>query len=383
MSKVAVVRCTNYEYAEVRRAVERGVLLLGGTELFVQRGEHLLLKPNLLSATAPEKCVTTHPAVFKAVAEVLLSAGVSLSYGDSPAFVSMQSAARKSGIARVAEELGIAPADFKTGVDIYFDEGRQNRKFVIAGDVLKSIGIISIPKFKTHGLERITGCIKNQFGCIPGILKGEYHVKIPDANDFARMLVDLNRLVHPRLYVLDAIRAMEGNGPNSGTPRQMNMLLLSDDPVALDATACRTIALNPEYVPTIRYGSECGLGTYDEADIELAGDPLDEFRTEDFDVDRTPVTPYRATGLTRFISNTVVPKPLILKERCVRCGVCIDMCPARPKALHWVDGGHSHPPAYNYHKCIRRYCCQEVCPQQSAIILKLPLMRSLLGPLLT
>ncbi len=162
----------------------------------------------------------------------------------------------------------------------------------------------------------------------------------------------------------------------------MNMLLLSDDPVALDATACRTITLNPEYVPTIRYGSECGMGTYDEKDIELVGDPLDEFITEDFDVDRTPVKAYRATGLTRFVSNTIVPKPVIVKEQCVRCGVCIEMCPARPKALHWIDGGHSQPPAYNYRKCIRCYCCQEVCPE-SAITLRVPLMRSVLGPLFT
>ena len=74
MSKVAIVHCGSYEYGEVKQAVERGFDLLGGVSVFVHPEERILLKPNWLSADPPEKCVTTHPAVFKA-GQKLQSAG--------------------------------------------------------------------------------------------------------------------------------------------------------------------------------------------------------------------------------------------------------------------------------------------------------------------
>lgn len=216
MSEVAVVRCESYSQTEVNAAVNKGLELIGGLQNFVKPGEKILLKPNLLTAEYPEKCVTTHPAVFKAVAEALQNAGAQLRYGDSPGFGSPEGAARKSGIAAAATELGIPMADFHQGQEAVCADALQNKKFIIAKGVLESDGLISLPKLKTHGLTRMTGCIKNQFGCIPGWLKGEYHVKLPDVNSFAQMLVDLNILLKPRLYIMDGIIAMEGNGPRGG-----------------------------------------------------------------------------------------------------------------------------------------------------------------------
>jgi len=362
----------------VKAAVERGMGLLGGVESFAQRGEKILLKPNLLSAAPPEKCVITHPSVFRAVAEAFIASGAEVSYGDSPAIGSTAGTAKKAGLQAVAEALNIGLADFKTGVEIFFEEGRQNRKFVIAKGVLDCDGVVSLPKLKTHGLEKFTGCVKNQFGCIPGVLKGEYHVKLPDAWDFGKMLVDLNRFVGPRLYIMDGIEAMEGNGPRSGRPRRMNMLLFSEDPVALDATVLRLIGLNPEYVPTTKFGSEFGAGTYNEKEIELVGDNFDDFKIPDFDIDKTPAANRNESGFARFMGNRLVPRPVIVKEKCVTCGICVTMCPARPKAVDWFDGDESKPPTYNYDSCIRCYCCQEVCPE-GAVELKAPFIRKLLG----
>jgi uncharacterized protein (DUF362 family) len=138
--------------------------------------------------------------VFKAVGEVLQGVGANLSYGDSPGFGSPESAARKAGIADAAMELKIRLADFKSGEEIFFEAGVQNKKFIIAKGALKCDGMVSLPKLKTHALTRMTGSIKNQFGCVPGILKGEYHVKLPDLQNFAQMLVDLNSFLKPRLF---------------------------------------------------------------------------------------------------------------------------------------------------------------------------------------
>jgi uncharacterized protein (DUF362 family)/Pyruvate/2-oxoacid:ferredoxin oxidoreductase delta subunit len=376
MSKVALVRCEGYDYPAVKAAVQKGIDLLGGALEFAKPNEKILLKPNWLAADPPEKCTTTHPMVFKAVVEVFINTGVKLSYGDSPGFQSPELAAKKTGFAAVAEELGLTLADFHTGKEIFFKEALQNKKFKIASGVLDSDGLISLPKLKTHGFLKLTGCIKNQFGCIPGALKAEFHVRIPNAIDFARMLIDLNGYLKPRLYIMDGIIAMEGNGPRGGNPKKMNILLFSADPIALDATVCRIINVNPELSPTIKVGKEVGLGTYLKDEINLLGDPLESFCDLKFDVNREPFKPYKPGGAIRFLQNALIPKPYINAGKCITCGICTKVCPVIPKAVDWHDGNQKNPPTYKYERCIRCYCCQELCPE-SAIALKVPFIRSI------
>jgi uncharacterized protein (DUF362 family)/NAD-dependent dihydropyrimidine dehydrogenase PreA subunit len=376
-SLVAVIRCEDYDYLSVKRAVERGIELIGGCQELIQPGEKILLKPNLLAPDPPEKCVTTHPAVFKAVAEVLLTAGALLSYGDSPAIGSSERAARKGGIMAAAEELGMSMADFKNGDEVAFLDGVQNKKFVIACGALACDGIVSLPKLKTHGLTRLTGAIKNQFGCIPGVLKGEFHVKLPRVEDFARMLVDLNLLLRPRLFVMDGIMAMEGNGPRGGQPRQMGVLLFSTDPVALDATVCRLVNLRPEEILTLKYGQEMGLGTYCSEKIDLVGDGLAEYIKADFKT--SSKSPAVAAG-SRWLRNQIAARPEIDAARCIECGICIEVCPMQPSVVDWAKDDKSVPPKFDYDRCIRCYCCQELCPE-GAISLHIPWLGRLLSPL--
>ena len=377
MSTVVLARCENYEYENVSNAVHKGIDLLGGAELFAKSGEKILFKPNWLAADHPEKMTTTHPMVFKAIVELFKTTGAILSYGDSPAIQSPEHASKMTGFSPVAEAEGVALADFKHGKEIVYSEGIQNKKFTIANGALECNGIISLPKLKTHGLERMTGCVKNQFGCIPGALKGEFHVKLAGAIDFARMLVDLNSFLKPRLYVMDGIIAMEGNGPRGGKAKPMKVLLFSTDPIALDATVCRMININPEFVPTIKLGMQAGAGTCKKDEIELMGDPIEGFVDKRFDVKREPVQPYSRGKGNNFIKNVVVPKPYIIAVKCTRCGTCVNACPVDPKAVDWHDGNKKIPPSYKYERCIRCYCCQELCPE-SAVELKVPFLRKLL-----
>ena len=377
MSKVAVVSCGSYALSDVSTAVGKGISLLGGIGQFVKPDEKILLKLNWLAADPPEKCVTTHPAVFRAVAGLFQSAGAKLSYGDSPGFHTADAAAKKTGCAEVAEALGIPLGDFRSGRDISYAQGRQNRKFTLANAVLESDGVVSLPKMKTHGFQRVTGAVKNQFGCIPGALKGEFHVKVPDPYDFAKMLIDLNSYIRPRLYVMDGIQAMEGNGPRGGDPRAMNALLFSTDPIALDATMCRLMNLDPALVLTNKAGQEFGSGTYQADEIELLGDSLDGLIVKDFKVNRAPDKEFGRKGRPSLIKTAITPRPYIIGEQCVRCGLCVNMCPVSPKAVDWHDGNKKNPPSYQYDRCIRCYCCQEICPER-AVQIKVPFVRRLL-----
>lgn len=376
MSKVVLIRCESYDYAEVKAAVQKGIEMLGGPLAFAKPGEKILLKPNLLAADSPEKCTTTHHTVFKAVGEVFQSTGAKLSYGDSSGFGSTEAAAEKSGIAEVALELTIPVADFHSGKEIFFKDAIQNKRFTIANGVLESDGMISLPKLKTHGFAKMTGSIKNQFGCIPGRLKAEFHVKLPNAFDFAKMLVDLNSFIKPRLFIMDGIIGMEGNGPRGGSPKKMNILLFSTDPIALDATVYRIIGLDPEFVPTIKIGSDVGLGTCLLDEIELLGDPIESFYDFKFDVKRESIKPFKRGGGIGIFSNILVPKPYIIESKCIKCGICTKMCPVSPKAVDFHDGNKQKPPYYKYERCIRCYCCQEICPEH-AIALKVPLIRKI------
>ncbi len=372
-ARVALVRCETYADDQVIKAVRTGFDLLGGLSSLVKAGERLVMKPNVLIGTDPIKGVTTHPIVFKAVGNLLKEEGVRVYYGDSPSFGNSEVNLKKSGLKQVGDELEFSLADFDHGRAASHKDALLVKNFVIANGVLDSDGLVSLPRLKTHGLVRLTGAVKNQFGCIPGVLKSQYHAKLPNPYDFATMLVDLNTLIKPRLYIMDGIVAMEGNGPRSGKLKWLNVLLLSSDPVALDATACRIIGLNPEIVPTSKPGEKAGLGTYHVENIELVGDPIESFLDPNFEVDRTAPVPSSGGRLRIQIKNRITQRPVIDKTKCTNCGICVTLCPVVPKAVDWDIGDRSSPPRYNYDRCIRCYCCQETCPE-GAIFLDTPLL---------
>jgi len=374
-SAVALVRCESYQNEEVYKAVKRGIDLLGGAASFTGKREHILLKPNVLFGDKPERCTTTNPVVFRETGRLFKESGAELYFGDSPGFGKATTQLKRSGMSRAAAEAGIKEADFDNGREVLFKESFFAHKFLIADGVLEADGLISIGKLKTHQLTRITAAVKNQFGCIPGLIKAKYHADLAVVDDFAGMLVALNLLLKPRLYIVDGIMAMEGNGPRSGDPVQMNVLLFSRDPIALDATICRMIDLNPEYVPTMKPGREWGLGTYKSEEIEIVGDPLASFINSGFNAVRRPPARVQGLGPISFIFSLFSSRPVIKEEKCVRCGVCIEVCPVKPKALNWRTGDKQklQPPIFDYSKCILCYCCQELCPEK-AIRVKTPLL---------
>jgi len=380
MSKVAIIKCSSYNDYEVKSSIIKGIDLLGGINKFIKPGEKILIKPNILVGDNPKKATTTNPAVLKSVAEILLEKKVIVSYGDSPGFGSPEQSVKSCGYHDIAQKLNIKLADFSNGKDIIYKEAIINKHFKIANSYFENDSVINLPKFKTHGLERITGAVKNQLGFIIGLNKAEFHVKYPDSYDFGKMLLDLNNYIKPRLHIMDGVIAMEGNGPRGGKPVQMNVILISEDPVALDSVMCRLINLNPEFVPTILHSAEFNSGVYKENDITLIGDDIIQFIKKDFDVVREPADHFNDSSKSKkmvgFFKKVVSRKPYIIKKKCVMCGVCIQVCPASPKALSWYKKNRRIPPVYDYNICIRCYCCQELCPE-SAIKLKLPLLRKI------
>jgi uncharacterized protein (DUF362 family)/NAD-dependent dihydropyrimidine dehydrogenase PreA subunit len=347
---------------------------LGGVSSLIEDGEEIVLKPNLLAGVPPEKAVTTHPAVFKAVAEIFKEAGARLFYGDSPALSKPKRAAQKAGLQKIAYELGIPHADFETTVKVSYPDAILGKQLNLAAGVLKGRRIISICKMKTHGLTRISGAVKNQFGCVPGFLKGEYHVKMPDIYNFSAILVDINNFLKPKLFIMDGITAMEGNGPRGGNPVDMKVLLFSTDAAALDSIFCKLIHLDPEFVPHLPIAEQAKLGNYRYERIEIVGDDIEALINKDFKVTRKPADRLpRSSNFPTYLKNLISPKPVINYDKCKNCGSCVLQCPVSPKALDWPGKKKHKKPVYSYKRCIRCYCCQEICPHE-AITFKTPLL---------
>lgn len=371
-SKVALIRCDSYNQEDVTSAIEIAMELL---EIEFRENEKILLKPNLLSAQTPEKAVTTHPCVFRAVAQLTKEQqpSVQLSYGDSAPKGTTEKILNTTGIGVVAEELNIPFISFEEKAVQSNPQGIKHKQFTVAKPVTQSDSIINIAKLKTHHLTRITAAVKNMFGTIPGLMKPEFHVKLPEVEAFSQMLVELNLFLKPKLHIIDAIVAMEGNGPNAGTPRNLNCIIVSRDPVAADSVACRLINVKADRVLTNLLGEKMNLGNMEN--IEILGDEIEDFIDKDFKVQRGLELSGNMAWKYRFLKNLFAIKPIINHHKCIRCGECINHCPVEPKALNW-DKKNSFPD-YDYSKCIRCYCCQEVCPK-AAIETKTPLLRQII-----
>jgi uncharacterized protein (DUF362 family)/Pyruvate/2-oxoacid:ferredoxin oxidoreductase delta subunit len=375
MSKVAVLYCDRYKVQTLHRTLSRGFRLLGGLERFITKGEKILLKPNILAGCSPEQAVTTHPAVLESAIQILREAGARISYGDSSGITKPQTAARDSGLSAVAEKYGVPMGDFEHGSQVALTNEGRGRRVPIARAVMECDAVFNLPKMKTHQLTRITGAVKNLFGCIPGLGKPALHVSHPEAMDFSRLLAQLHKRICPRIHILDGILAMEGNGPRNGEPHTLNAIVMSEDPVAADAVFSRLIGLDPSFIPTCLAGHEAGIGTYHPEEIRIVGDVIGDLIQPEFKVVRTRVGDNAILKYYPSVRNLLLPRPVIDEQLCRRCGICVKACPLPDKALRFNGGGAA--PQYDYERCIRCYCCQEMCPHR-AIERKTPFLGKVL-----
>ena len=375
-SKVVVLPCEDYEEEKIYRLLRKGMEVLGGVSAFIGKEEKILLKPNLLKKAEVEKAVITHPAVVGAFARFLREEGyANIVLADSCGHGSTSQVIRGTGMDTCLEKYKIPAIDYTKGISVDYPEGIQAKEFVLPKELLEADCVISLCKMKTHALERITGAVKNSYGFVYGRNKAIGHTKYPSADSFARMLVDLNQYVKPRLYIMDGIVAMEGNGPGSGDPVPMKVMLLSADPVALDSVFARLVYLKPELVPTNYHGEKMGLGDWREENIQVIvadeegiressmEELVSQFGKPDFHVDRTQVRTNIWTRMAKAL-NLFQKKPYIEEDKCVRCGICVNSCPVPGKAVDFRKG-KEQPPVYDYKKCIRCFCCQEMCPKKA------------------
>jgi len=361
---VSVVKCETYDFSKVQEAVKKSVELLGGISKFVKKGDKVLIKPNLLQPAHPDKAITTHPEVVRAVIRLVKKQGAIPIVGDSPGIGDIEKIADVAGILDVCREEKIKLIPLKPSGVKKIISGKVCKEFTVAKELDEVNCIINIPRLKTHVLTTYTGAVKNLFGLIPGGEKKTFHINFSQGEDFSEMLLDLYLLIKPKLTIMDAVVGMEGQGPSGGNPRKIGYILAGNDALALDTVAISIANLFP--VPLLEKAHQRGLAQADMKNITLVGDvytPLYKFKKPFF-------LPQKLPKFLLYIARYLVTsKPIILKEKCIKCHKCVKVCPK--KTIHIEE----KYPVIKYRNCIRCYCCHEHCPVRAIILKKGFLLR--------
>lgn len=371
MNTVSISRCATYDPTEISVALDAALSPLGGMAAFVSPGQRVLLKVNLLSRALPDRAVTTHPEFVRAIIRSARAAGGEVCVGDSPGGPNNPGGVRKiwedSGIGAVCAEENVPLLLFDDDcARVTGEAGGLYGAFTLGRAVTETDVLITLPKFKTHGLMMFTGAVKNLFGCIPGLEKAQYHLKVPDRDDFGSMLIDLMLACKPSLAIMDAVVGMEGEGPAGGSPRQVGAILASADSVSLDVIASAMAGLDPMEVYSNKAAARRGLGPSSADDVEVVGEDWQSLAPQDFELPARDLSAMMPPWLGRRLRGWTTSRPVLARPaECTKCKKCQESCPV--DAIAVGDGG----PVFDHSTCIRCYCCQELCPPQ-VIGLKVP-----------
>ena len=248
-SRVAILPVT--EYSEKLSDV-----LWKGFRLFnlSVTGKSVLIKPNLVDSI-PGAAINTHPLLIVAAAERFRRLGAKrVTVAEGPGHQrDTQLVLRTTALEQRLKEQRIPFVDLNRDdvvkVRLLADYSRLKHLW-LPRTVLEADFIVSMPKVKTHHWSGVTLSMKNMFGVVPGVKYG-WPKNLLHWRGIQQSILDLVATVPIHFVIADAIVCMEGNGPLSGTARRLDRIVLSDDPVAADATCARLMGLVPDRVPHI------------------------------------------------------------------------------------------------------------------------------------
>jgi uncharacterized protein (DUF362 family) len=230
-------------------------------------------------------------------------------------------------------------------------DGKRLQRSPICDYALNCDKIIALPKLKTHSFQYMTLACKIMYGAVPGFTKAKYHAQFPSRVSFADMMLDILSIVKPQLYILDGIWAMQGQGPGSGDPVKLNLVLASTDSVAMDIAVCRILGIEPVGIPALKRAKVRGLWP---EKIEYPIQNPGEVAYQGF---RLPNT------ADHLLTGKKPPrKSPVVSDKCTACGDCERIC---PKEAVTVKGQKAD---VTYSKCSRCFCCHEVCPEDAILL---------------
>ncbi|MFH0855534.1 MAG: DUF362 domain-containing protein [Candidatus Omnitrophota bacterium] len=370
-SEVSIVKCGSYDRSLVEVSVRKAINLIGTVARYIKPGSRVLVKPNMLMAKPPESGIDTHPEVVRAVIRALKDNNCRIFVGDGPSvwgneIENVDEVYRASGIAGICHEEKVEL--------VRFDKRRMRKKFPLTTWLDHCDHLVSVPKFKTHGLTILTGAIKNLFGLVSGTFKTELHKNYFQREDFADILVDIYEEARPSLTIIDGITAMEGDGPaTSGKLRDLGLLFAGDDCVALDSVLAKIMGLEPLDILSTRKAAARGLGKAGLNSIKIYGERPEDLKIAPFLLSSASSLPRNMPRpIVNLVKNLIRYIPYPVRNNCTNCCACVKICPNH--CISMKNGGI----VFDYRECISCFCCQEACPSK-AINLKKSLFAKMIG----
>ncbi len=268
LPNVSLIPAHSYELKRLRHNLETLLEPLGGITAYVNRGDRVLLKPNLLTGSRPTKECTTRREIVYCVAQMVKEAGGKPFLGDSPAFGTALGVAKNNGYLPLMAELDIPIVEFQ-GKRYQTDNDNFNH-LRLSKEAMEADVVINLPKVKSHVQLTVTLGVKNLFGCVPGKMKAWWHMEAgKESHRFGEMLVATANAINPDLTIIDGIIGHEGKGPSGGEPRELGVLGASADVFALDWAIAHILQADPHAVPTLVAQKRLGY-TSDLQQIEFS-----------------------------------------------------------------------------------------------------------------
>lgn len=282
MSKVVVLKTSPKTILDDYKRL----LHLAQYEDILSKNEDLILKLNL-SWTKYFPACSTQPWQLEGVVKTLLDDGF-----DKNKILPLENKTVVTNPWKGAENNKWLPVlkkydlKFTALPDVEWVDYPFKSKFLVLDKILKEKGGIKIPKMfigkqilhlptlKTHGHTVTTGAIKNSFG---GLLQEYRHYAHKYIHEALVDLLLMQKEIHPNIFaVMDGTIAGDGAGPRTMIPRVTNLILASDDQVAIDAVAAKMMGFNPLEIPYLKMCKERGLGEADVSKIEIIGEDINQ-----------------------------------------------------------------------------------------------------------
>jgi uncharacterized protein (DUF362 family) len=279
---VALQRCGSYDTQQVYLAISRQLELLGGADCFFQKGQRVLIKPNLIVPKGRDIPAQTHPEVIYAMAQIVKEMGAIPVVGDSPAWSTTAGCLKALGIDERLRELGAEIVNLNQPVRMKI----AGANIGISRVALEADVIINLPKLKAHQQLGATFAFKNMYGCMCGMAgkeKAYWHfARGADYDAFCRMIVGIYQKLSPALNIIDGIVAMEGQGPISGDPRDVGYLIAGTDPVACERVCCELVGFDPTDLPLLTTAEKMSVGISSDRPVNIVGDTFTKPACPDF-----------------------------------------------------------------------------------------------------
>ena len=271
-SRVSIVRAPAYD----QRLYDTVRLLLEEHQVDV-RGRNVLLKPNLVEFET-QTTINTHPLLVHAALEAFRTRGAaSVRIAEGPGH-------RRNtlDLAEAAAYFKIIPRFEDLFVDLNLDDVTRVRpsrqfsrldKLYLPNTALGADLLVSMPKMKTHHWVGATLSMKNLFGVVPGGVFG-WPKNVLHWAGIDESIADLHAVFPRQFAIVDGIVGMQGNGPIQGIPKSVGVLVAGRDPVAVDATCCRIMRINPFRIGYLKLATGGVDAQISEPNIQQAGEAI-------------------------------------------------------------------------------------------------------------